>query len=164
MNAWDKRENESSEAYTRFLIFRNLGPTRNIKKSYQVASGQDNPKKSEMQTWYDLSSQWDWRERASQWDIAQLTSVVPETTGMIYQAVRQYALVVLEQLESGKYKPKSWSALQHALVTLTQLVSPEVIASAAYRATLAGDALPEEFRDSERQGDLAERIPQPRDE
>lgn len=162
MNAWDKRESESNEAYTRFLVFRNLGPTRNVKKAYEVASGKENSKKSEAQHWYNDSSQFDWRERASQWDIAQLTSVVPETTGMIYQAVRQYALVVLEQLESGKFKPKSWSALQHALVTLTQLVSPEVIASAAYRATLTGDALPSEFADPDRsEGELAERIPQP---
>ena len=150
MNIWEKREDESSEAYTRFLIFRNLGPTRNVKKAYEVASGKENSRKSETQQWYNDSSQFDWRERAAQWDIAQLSSVVPETTGMIYQAVRQYALVVLEQLESGKFKPKSWSALQHALVTLTQLVSPEVIASVAYQSQITGDERIENESDAER--------------
>lgn len=138
---WEQLPGEPPEAYARFLIYRNLGPARSLDAAYAI-SNITKRKKSESASgqWREDSTAYHWRERAARWDVAQLSVVVPETTGLIFQAIAEYAKIVLEELQARKQKPRTWSELKEGLVVLSTLVSPDVIAHAANHSGDAGDA------------------------
>ncbi len=136
---WAQLPHEPPEAYARFLIYRNLGPARSLDAAYQVASaGKRRKSLSASGQWLDDSSAYNWRQRAARWDVAQLSVVVPEATGLIFQAIAEYAKIVLEELQARKQKPRTWSELKEGLVVLSTLVSPDVIAAVADNSSSAG--------------------------
>jgi len=137
-NAWDQLPGEPPEAYARFLIYRNLGPARTIDAAYGASAGNRRKSQSTSGQWLADSSAYNWRERAARWDVAQLSVVVPETTGLIFEAIAEYSKIVLEELKARKRKPGSWIELKEYLVVLSNLVSPDVIAAAADHARAAG--------------------------
>ncbi len=75
-DTWEQQENESVPAYTRFLIYRNLGPHRNLKRANEVyaqmAIDTGTPPEEARNFWGNDSAKWHWRERAQAWDLANL--------------------------------------------------------------------------------------------
>lgn len=139
LQPWDQQPGEPPEAYARFLVYRNMGPVRSLDAAYQAANVGKGRKSSERSgTWQDNSSAYNWRERAARWDVAQLSAVVPETAGVIFEAIKEFARQTLAEVQSGKHRPKDWGEVKEALVVLSTLVSPDVIATAADNAQAAG--------------------------
>lgn len=140
-SAWEQRADEPSEAYARFLIYRNLGPGRTLDLAYKIANVGKRRKSSQRSgTWQDNSTAFAWRERAARWDVYTLNQVVPETAAYIFQSIKEFARLTLESLNSGKYSPKNWVEVRDSLVVLASFVSPEVIAHAVDNASGTGDA------------------------
>ena len=138
-NAWDQLENETTEAYARFLAYRNMGPTRTLEAAYK-ASAKRGKKRQVSGTWASESQVNNWRERAARWDVAQLNQIVPETAGLIFEGIKEYARIVLRELQSAQYKPRNWAELRDSLVVLAGFVSPEVITQAVDNSAGPGDA------------------------
>lgn len=135
---WDQLPGEPPEAYARFLIYRNLGPARSLDAAYQASAPKRSKSPSVSGQWKDDSADYNWRERAARWDVAQLSVVVPEATGLIFQSIAEYAKIILEALQERKHTPRTWAELKDGLVVLSTLVSPDVIAAATDHAQPAG--------------------------
>jgi hypothetical protein len=137
---WEQQEGEPDEAYTRFLIYRNLGPARTIEKAAGLLHDETKGKKTKVSTsqWTKDSAEYNWRERAAKWDIAMLSSVVPETAAYIFAGIREFAKITLEHLQSGTYSPKNWAEVKDSLVTLAGFVAPEIITNAVDNAQAGG--------------------------
>lgn len=135
---WDQLDNESTEAYARFLVYRNLGPARTIEHAYQSTAGNKSGKRvSRSGYWEKDSADYSWRERAARWDVAQLSQVVPETAGIIFQAIKEFAVITLREVTN--YKPRNWAEVKDSIVILSNLVAPEVIAAAVDQSINAED-------------------------
>lgn len=161
MNAWDKRESESDEAYVRFLIYRNLGPSRSIERAAIVAFStiETKRKKTKPSTsqWEKDSATHEWRQRAVAWDIAQLSQLPAETTTIILEAIKEFARKTLHAASGDDYHPKGREVRENILV-IAALVSPEIITQAVVHS---GDDTRQASAVELAEQHLAERIPQP---
>lgn len=145
--AWEQLDNEPDEAYVRFLVYRNLGPARTLDLAYAAANVNKRKRSASASgQWREDSTTYHWRERAARWDVSQLSQVVPETAGLIFESIKEYARIVLGELQTGKHKPRKWAEVKDSLVTLAQFVSPEVITSAIDNAGAPGDDAGEDFK------------------
>ena len=72
---WDRLLGEPSRWYSRFTIYRLLGPGRTLEaahKTAKVEEGRDgSPESSYGQAWIRNSRAWDWRTRCEAWDDAE---------------------------------------------------------------------------------------------
>ena len=157
-NAWDQLDNEPTEAHARFLVYRNLGPVRTVEAAYHSV-GKSRKKNGMSGQWASDSAAYNWRERAARWDVAQLNQIVPETAGIIFEGIKEYARIVLRELQSAQYKPRNWAELRDSLVVLAGFVSPEVITQAVDNSAGHGDATGQVTRDDN--PNVAGDVPQP---
>lgn len=132
---WSQLQDESDTAYIRFLIYRDLGPARSIDAAYAAHQGEEAAKGSKRQQrapgqWTNDSAQYRWPERARAWDRALLVDLVPEAAGMIFHAVNETARATLQQLQSGKLRPRTWPQLMGTVTILASFISPETIRAA----------------------------------
>lgn len=166
MNAWDQQHGEPDEAYVRFLLFRNMGPTRTILAAWQLwvkarpAPRTKTKRKTAAQThasgtWSDDAATWRWIERARAWDIATLRDVVPETATLIFSAIREMARITLEELTSGNLRPTTWEEVKDSAVVLSQFIAPETITAVVDHAQNDG-ADSDEGDDASEPNDVAE--------
>lgn len=78
MAAWEQMTGESDESFARFLMYRNLGPSRSMRKAYlrylQEADGfTGGAKRLHIPgQWQRDSSNFFWVERAAAWDVRNL--------------------------------------------------------------------------------------------
>jgi hypothetical protein len=130
-NSWDKRRQESKEAYSWFLIYRNLGPARSVPRAYAVYTGAA-AKGSERQepsgAWTQACSAHNWTERAVDWDIANLVKTgevaIAGFVGLLHEATGR----TLRALSNKVAAPKSWAEILQALTTLGQFFPDEALA------------------------------------
>lgn len=138
---WEQLSNEPNEAYTRFLIYRNLGMNRSLDAAYEIGAGKA-PKGKKKQPaagqWTKDSTTYKWRERATTWDAWQLVNVVPEATTTIFRLIQETAKVSLEQLLSGAIKPTNFAELKEVVTLLANFISPEVITATIDNNRMAG--------------------------
>jgi len=132
---WEQLSGEPDAAYTRFLIYRNLGPARSLDAAYRAFVGSSATKRAKTQAkangqWTKDSAQWNWDERARAWDIALLSQMVPEAAVTILNLINETARVALETLKFGKLKPRTWNALSETVTILASFISPETIKAA----------------------------------
>lgn len=137
---WEQLENETPEAYTRFLVYRNLGPGRSIAAAYKAVKG--GKKREPSGQWERDSVAYNWPDRAARWDVAQLSELVPEATANIFKAISETARIALRELESGRLKPANWAELKETVTLLASFISPEVITSAIDNAGNTGSESP----------------------
>src|SRR5579871_3562506 len=74
---WDQQPEEPDAAYARFLVYRNLGPSRSIDAAYHSAGAinaeaKRSKAKRASSTWFLEASQWNWQARAEAWDVFML--------------------------------------------------------------------------------------------
>lgn len=138
-NPWDQLENEPDAAYTRFLVYRNLGPTRSIEKAYLAFTASNRVKSRRASgQWLNDSSTYNWQERSSKWDASQLINAVPEAATTIFNLIAEVARTSLEQVQNGELRPTTWEQLHEMVVTLASFISPEVISQTIDNAGNAG--------------------------
>jgi len=145
MEQWERLDGEPEVAYARFLLYRNLGPARTLEAAYSIscrAKAKDSTKRHIPGSWGEECARYSWRERATAWDIAQLETIVPGSVATIYTAIGEFAKVTLDQLQSGKVRPRNWAQVMAALNVLANFVTPETADAARARLVgkTAGDA------------------------
>ena len=129
---WDQLPEEPDRAYARFLVYRNLGPTRSVQKAYEQAleGGIDqNRQKStnHSSTWTLNSTAFRWKERATAWDISTLSEVGQDVVVTFVQVLRAYAQTMLRELQDGRLKPRDFHQLTAAINTLGALIPAETV-------------------------------------
>jgi hypothetical protein len=128
---WDQCEGESDAAYARFLIYRNLGPSRSLDLAYRtVQEGQDGaPEGAERRApgrWHNDSRTFAWVERARAWDIAMLAEHGQDAVLAFVGCLKQAAVKVLRSLDRLD-GPADWKTAMESLNVLSSLIPAETI-------------------------------------
>lgn len=139
---WERLEGEPAAAYARFLVYRNLGPTRTLQRAWEAhlqagrrGRGGRNRTKSDAEPATHRSSTWaanavafQWSERAREWDIAMLSQVGAEAVVDFVNILRLYAARTLEALnDGGAIKPDGFGQITAAVNTLGALIPAETV-------------------------------------
>lgn len=123
---WDQLENEPDRAYARFLVYLHLGPGRSIEKAYQSEEN-GRKRKSSSGTWNDDSANYLWVERAAAFDVEKLSERGAEVVVNWVQAIIGLSRMALEEVESGKHRPRNVEQLLEVVNVLSSFITPEVI-------------------------------------
>lgn len=130
---WDKLSGESDDAYSRFLIYRNLGPKRSFRKAYlhylQVYDGYTGGIKR-----LHLPGQWTrdtlehfWVDRAAAWDVRNLSAY-----GNKLAALHVRSITVIAE-KNAKYATRlnpgddGWPDLMASVKVVAGFLTPEVV-------------------------------------
>jgi hypothetical protein len=68
---WERYPEENARWYGRFLLYRDLGPSRTLLGAVTAEKAQKSPKKPNKNVpgaWKDACEQWNWKGRAEAWD------------------------------------------------------------------------------------------------
>ena len=101
---WERLEGEPAAAYARFLVYRNLGPTRTLQRAWEAhlqagkrgrggrnrTKSDDDPVTHRSSTWAANAVAFHWGERAGEWDIAMLSQVGAEAVVDFVNILRLY--------------------------------------------------------------------------
>lgn len=128
VNPWDQQPGEPSEAYARFLVYRNLGPGRTIEAAYGASSLKSRKSQATSGQWFSDSASHGWRERAHQWDIEQLTQAGQRTVTAFVSALELACQRLLARMIEDKLEPKTWKEVVDALNTLGNFIPAETVA------------------------------------
>lgn len=124
---WDKLPNEPERAYVRFLAYRNLGPGRSIQSAIKASKG--NEKRNGQ--WSRDSSMYDWQERATLYDIQVLAPKLGNEVVLNWSiAAREISKTLVEEILSGKLRPRNFSEALELFNVLSNLVTPETLEAA----------------------------------
>lgn len=129
LSLWDQQSGESSEAYARFLTYRNLGPGRSLALANRVHGTATARKKTQGAngTWTLESTRHRWKERADAWDVENLKSQGPELVKMWMSAVLSAVTKATQKLADPSCKPKTFKEALAALDQLAGYLTPDVI-------------------------------------
>lgn len=128
---WERQEDESDAAYTRFLIYRNLGPSRSLDAAYRASLGDAAKRRKPPRVsgqWQDDSAQFHWPERAAAWDIYTLTAVGMQAVVKWVNALDQAIEQTLIHLKASTRKPRTWKEMIDAVVALGNFIPSETVA------------------------------------
>lgn len=152
MAAWDKREDESSRAYSAFIIYRDMGPQRSLRKTADIYYEPGSLNVRVIQKW---SSKYDWVKRATAFDEAK-RKTFEETIAADFEAERtqerarrqaivnslrnMLAKIMQEQISRDNLSPSEFNALTNAAKTVLQESRAEYNDLPAQRQELSGPA------------------------
>ncbi len=137
--SWDKLPGESDEAYARFLIYRNVGPRRSLKRAYlhylrvydEFTGG---TKRLHVPgSWHaDCASNF-WCDRAVAWDIRNLSAYGARVAVLHVRAVA--ILAEKNARHAVKLAPgdDGFSDLLASMRTVAEFLTPEVVRGIAER-------------------------------
>ncbi len=136
--AWEQQAEEPGEAYVRFLIYRNLGPSRTLNAAYALASKKVSkgakrrrspisPKRAPGQ-WERNSAAYHWHERAIAWDIEMLSTHGIQTVTRFLEALDVISQKALLKLKENKTKPRSWQDVLAVITLLGTFIPAETVA------------------------------------
>lgn len=151
-HSWDQQPGESAEAYSRFLIYRNLGVGRSIQAAYaaylttfsNAATAVSNGVKRRRAPghWAADSARWRWVDRSSAWDVHHLADsgrkAVEQFVGALLVAAQKAAVA----LTRPGCRPKTWPEALAALDVLAKFITPEVVQAAARNTNATSSAPP----------------------
>lgn len=130
---WEQQDGESDAAYSRFLIYRNLGITRSLDRAYQsTLADSDATKRNKTRangTWTQELSKYEWQKRADAWDIWTLTEVGQRVVAKYVNALDLAFQSIIDQLASGKIKPRTWGAIVESLTIIGNFIPQETVAT-----------------------------------
>lgn len=127
LSPWDQQPGEPTEAYARFLVYRNLGPARSLDAAYGAAAGNRRKSQSTSGQWLADSSAYNWVDRSTRWDIHNLTTAGAGAVAKFVKIIDLVALRSLEALENGDIKPTDWAGLVNALDKLGAYIPAETV-------------------------------------
>src|SRR5262245_47569840 len=135
-NPWDQRPGESSAAYRRFLIYRDLGPGRSLRAADRAArQGREPYTKRHGKTrcsgqWSDDCRHFDWVTRAHAWDVYQLATHGQTAVVAFVSALEAATRKLLERLERVK-GPATWKEITEAMLVLSECIPAETLEAVA---------------------------------
>jgi hypothetical protein len=132
LHPWDRQENEPKATYVRFLLYRDLGPTRTVEAAYEKflgekAAGKSGETLSVSGQWWKDCSTYNWTDRAQAWDIHIFSKVGREAAVALGHYVRELATRGLRMLKRSP-GPESWKEHLETIHALCSVISPEVMA------------------------------------
>lgn len=120
---WERLDNESGEAYSRFMTYLYLGPARNVLRAYMTyldMSGRKSKKKPTCApgSWSAESLRHNWVDRAVAYDMHHMADVGAASILAFSEFVRATALVATRAVYDGQVKftkPEQIVAVFHAI-------------------------------------------------
>src|SRR5688572_8587599 len=111
LRPWDRLDDEPAGAFTRFLVYRNLGPARSIEAAHRLvaeaAKGGERRAKAPG-AWQRAARRFRWRERAAAWDVHNLTNAGREAVAAFVAAVTEAAARTLRAMAGSDVRPQTW--------------------------------------------------------
>jgi hypothetical protein len=134
---WDQLPNEPDAAYNRFLVYRNLGPSRSLQSAWDAQKVSNRGKSGRVSgQWQKDSADYQWVERANAWDGYQLQQAGAATVHNWINILSGIAGKTLEAINEG-VKPDNWSGVIQSAQVLGAHISPEAVNALAelYRSS-----------------------------
>ncbi len=128
---WDRLHHESTAAYARFLVYRNLGPGRSLLAAYRAVAKKSTEKQQVPGTWTRDCSRFRWSERAHEWDVDVLSTAGAAVVTRFVAAVELFASKTLAALALDACVPADWAQVADALRLLGVLTPHESIQKVA---------------------------------
>ncbi len=159
-NPWDKLTAESDEAYARFLMYRNLGPTRSVRRCYyrylQEFDNFQGPPNGVRPpySWQMESQRQFWRERSVAWDVRNLSAYGQKIVALHSEAIAEIARKNLRAARRLKVGMKGWAELQTSLRTVAEYLTPELLKNVQPPRNGNGNALEPVGAGAKQQPDL----------
>lgn len=127
--AWEQLPDEPSEAYARFLIYRNLGASRSLDSAYKTTTevSKGNKKYRAPGQWRDDCVKYEWVQRSLAWDIEMMSTVGVSTVIRFINALDAIAQKSLATLVDPTKRPKDWKAAVDAINTLGSFIPAETV-------------------------------------
>jgi hypothetical protein len=137
--AWERLSAENSEAYARFLIYKDLGPCRGLKKAYleylrRYDGFTGDAKRLHVPgQWYDDSRFHSWVDRAAAWDVYCLARYGAGIAALHVTALRR--LAERNARLAGKLKPgdDGFADLLASVRLVAEVMTPDVVREIAER-------------------------------
>jgi hypothetical protein len=144
---WEQQPFEGDASHTRFLTYRNLGPTRSLLGAYEfycyskeaaeenqhvkdIVKAKKSYKKLNIPgSWIADSSNNLWEFRANQWDINILSVAGREVIDNFYKSLAVHTRQLLEVMQEGKLLPRSYQELAEGLALIGSFITPEAVAA-----------------------------------
>lgn len=124
---WEQLEDEPDRAYARFLVYLNMGPGRSVEKAIEAAKGE----KRRNGQWERDGSTFNWKDRATAFDIAVLTPQMGSEVVINWTtAANEWSKNLLEAIQNGKMKPKSFEQAVTLFNVFANFVTPETLEAA----------------------------------
>lgn len=136
---WDKLTTESDEDYARFLMYRNLGPTRSVRECYfRYLQEYDNyqGRKNGVRppnSWQLQCRRNFWIERAAAWDVRNLSHYGQKIVALHSEAIAAIARKNLRAARRLNVGQKGWSDLQASIRTVAEYLTPELLKNVQQR-------------------------------
>jgi hypothetical protein len=133
---WDQQPDEPDAAYARFLLYRNLGPSRSIDAAYRLLHPTKNGEKGRRNahgSWHQEGQAFRWTERASAWDIHYLQTAGSIAIARFIALLSELAVRALRALEESDARPETWQDVLDTVQTLGQYLPPETLLAVARR-------------------------------
>lgn len=131
--AWEQEPAEDADSYARFLVYRNCGPTRSLRKAYfrylQAYDGYTGgtERLHVPGTWHKDCVEHQWVNRAAAWDVANLVShgarLVALHAGTVLQIAKKNARAA-RRLKPGD---DGWDDLCKSTKLVQEWLTPEVV-------------------------------------
>jgi hypothetical protein len=130
---WDQLPGESNESYARFLLYRNLGIRRSLKRAYakmladaDLFSG--DPRKLHLPAnWRSDSSAHRWVARSSAWDLHHLAMHGSRVALLHIQAMLNITKKYLKATEEYKIGDDEWDNVLATSRHVAQFLTPEIV-------------------------------------
>ncbi len=125
--AWEQMEGEPLSHYNRFLVYRDLGSTRTVRKAYALVKGRNWKAVGSVDCgyWRELCARWHWVRRAQEWDKARLTEAGDEAIVQFVSGLKRAATGVNQALE--RVKPRTWHEAMEGLDLVGSFIDPESV-------------------------------------
>lgn len=130
---WDRTPRESAEAYTRFLLYRNLGPGRSLRKAHRAYQRTRDPGAGGNEPlhlpghWTAESAEHRWVERAALWDVRNIRAYGARLAVLHVQAMTKVA--EKNARYAGRLSPgdDGWADLVASLRLIAAVITPELV-------------------------------------
>jgi hypothetical protein len=145
-NPWDRLSDEPPESYARFLYYRNIGPTRSLRRAYREYLAETdgftggNKRLHVPGHWTRDATRHYWVERAGLWDCRQLAQHGGQIAALHLAGLTKVARKNLSA--AARYRPgdEAWQDVLAGFRTVATLLNPEVLRAVADRAAPARPA------------------------
>jgi hypothetical protein len=124
---WDQLPDEPITAYRRFMIYRDIGPRRTLEKAYEVYKG---AKGLAPGMWQRQAVEYSWKDRATAYDIEMMSEHGTKAVINWVLSLVELSEQTLEEMQSGRLKPRSFEQVLGALDVLGKFVTPETVEAA----------------------------------
>jgi len=128
---WDQLPHETHIEYTRFLVFRNCGVRRSLRKAFarwiKDQRGADAKIPALPRTWRMESTEFRWHARAAAWDIRNLAMHGARIAAIHVNTLVLIAQRNLEAVRKSKPGDDAWVDILHTTKVVAEFLSPEIV-------------------------------------